>query len=71
MDTLLLSIRGNTIRYSSFRKKQKVENEKQLEKQIQMLENKLYKNIQNTPQSILQELNDKKNELQQVRKEKH
>ena len=63
LETLLMNIRGKTISYSSFKKKQQDNKEEKLIKEIENLE----KQNTNENQNVLQE---KKNELLEIRKKK-
>ena len=45
LETLLLMIRGNTIKYSSFKKKQKQEEEIKLEQEIKLIEKEVNRNF--------------------------
>ena len=44
LETLLMMIRGNTIKYSSEKKKKRVKEEKALEEDIKRLENEIFLN---------------------------
>lgn len=61
-ETLLIEIRGKTISYAAYKKKQKDQREKQLEKEI--------KNLEESDTLNLPLLEEKKTELQTLRKEK-
>ena len=43
---ILLAIRGETIKYSSRKKKEKIKQERQLEEEIWKLENKISENLE-------------------------
>lgn len=63
LETLLMEIRGKTISYASYKKKEKGKKEEELKREILMLE----KRVDNGSMQILE---DKKSELEQLRKEK-
>ena len=62
LETLLMEIRRRTISYSSFKKKQKGIREQELEEEISKLEE--------TENIDIEKISDKKNELENLRKEK-
>ena len=62
LEMLLMEIRGKTISYSAYKKKQKIERENMLIKSIQ--------NIENSPEPDLVLIESKKEELENLRKEK-
>ena len=68
LEMIVLAIRGETIKYSSRKKKEKNKQEKQLEEEIAKLERMVSenRNIINIEQIIL--LEEKKNSLQEIRK---
>lgn len=70
LETLLMIIRGNTIKYSAFRKKQTYETEKKLENDIKVLEDKVNKDFSNINEQILDELAQKKGSLAELRSER-
>ena len=59
LETLLLMIRGNTIKYSSFRKKQQQEEERKIEQEIKILENEVNRNFINMSEEELNTLETK------------
>ena len=61
LETLLMEIRGQSISYSSFKKKESEKLEKQLMEEIQILES-------NLTESVLEQLETKKDLLQNLRK---
>lgn len=63
LDILLMEIRGKTISYSTFKKKNASKRESQLEKEILILE-------QNLGKQSLSDLTSKQNELENIRKER-
>ena len=63
LETLLMEIRGKTIAYSSFKKKQDDNKEKQLIQEIENMEKQNNNENQNT-------LQEKKSELEEIRKKK-
>ena len=63
LETLLMELRGKTISYSSYKKKEKENREKSLLKEINDLEKII-------DSDLLQELENKKIELENIRKEK-
>lgn len=60
LDTLLMEIRGKTISYASYKKKKQNQRKLKLEKEITEIE-------QNLTQNTIDELNEKQNELEQIR----
>ena len=62
LEMLLMEIRGKTISYSAYKKKQKIERENMLIKSIQ--------NLENSPEPDLVLIESKKEELENLRKEK-
>ena len=70
LETMLLIIRGNTIKFSSTRKRKNIEMEKRLENEIKIIEDQVNKNLMQLNDPILEELSDKKNSLEQIRAEK-
>ena len=67
-DTLLMLIRGETISFSSMKKKQTIEAEKKLEEEILKLEKESLDTEEK--QKILEELDSKHNRLEEFRKDK-
>lgn len=70
LETLLLMIRGNTIKYSSQKKKQRQEQENKLEHDIKQIEEEVNANFLNMPDDVLDELENKKSLLNEIQKEK-
>ena len=70
LETLLMMIRGNTIKYSSEKKKKRLKEEKTLEEDIKRLENELYENGININNQTVADLVQKQNQLINVRNEK-
>ena len=70
LDTLLLMIRGNTIKYSSNKKKQQLEEERKLEQEIKILENEINRTFLNMTEEALLTLETKKSILNDIQKEK-
>ena len=68
--TLLLMIRGNTIKYSSFKKKQQQQQEIQLEQEIKIIEDEVNANFINMSGEILDNLETKKTMLYDIQKDK-
>ena len=60
LETMLLIIRGNTIKFSSTRKRKNIEVEKRLENEIKIIEDQVNKNFLQLNDQILEELSDKK-----------
>ena len=65
---ILLAIRGETIKYSSRKKKENSSQEKQLEDEILNLESKITETLQTVSQEDINLLCDKKNRLREIRK---
>lgn len=70
LETLLLMIRGNTIQYSSLKKKKSQEEEKRLEREVNILEAEVNANFLNISEEVFQELDEKKRRLNEILKEK-
>ena len=70
LETLLLMIRGNTIKYSSFKKKQQQQEEIRLEREIKILEDEVNLNFNNMSEEKLNNLENKKTTLTDIQKEK-
>lgn len=70
LEMILLAIRGETIKYSSWKKKENAKYEKQLEEQIAKLEHKISENIENVSQEEIIVLDEKKCHLHEIRKYK-
>ena len=71
LETLLMMIRGNTIKYSSEKKKKRVKEKKALEEDIKRLENEIYLNGINVNNQTVVNLVQKQNELVNLRNEKN
>ena len=69
LETLLMMIRGNTIKYSSEKKKIRVKEEKALEEDIKRLENEICLNGTNVNNQTVVNLVQKQNELVNLRNE--
>ena len=69
LETLLMMIRGNTIKYSSKKKKIRVKEEKALEEDIKRLENEICLNGTNVNNQTVVNLVQKQNELVNLRNE--
>ena len=63
-------IRGNTIKYSSFKKKQQQQEEIKLEEEIKIIENEVNVNFINMSEETLDNLETKKTMLNNIQKEK-
>ena len=63
-------IRGNTIKYSSFKKKQQQQQEIQLEQEIKIIEDEVNANFINMSDEILDNLETKKTLLYDIQKDK-
>ena len=70
LEMILVAIRGETIKYSSRRKKESVKQETQLEEDIQKLEHDISENLENTNSDKITSLNEKKKQLYEIRKHK-
>ncbi|MCG7892737.1 MAG: reverse transcriptase domain-containing protein, partial [Candidatus Thiodiazotropha endolucinida] len=70
LETLLMMIRGMTIKYSSEKKKRSTEAELKLEKDIESLENQINANFNNVDEQKIQDLSAKKEQLTNLRKSK-
>ena len=70
LETLLVIIRGHTIKYSSFKKKQFLAEEKKLEEEILDLETRINDNLCNVTDQTIQTLSQKKIRLTEIRKTK-
>lgn len=70
LETLLLIIRGNTIKFSSIKKRKSQEEEKKLENEIKLIEEEINSNFLTTTEERLQELEQKKNNLTEIRNDK-
>lgn len=69
LETLLLIIRGETIQFSSRKKKEKIKEEKQLEEDIKVMENNLNLNLKNLNIEEITKIEEKKNRLYEIRKD--
>lgn len=70
LETLLLMIRGNSIKFSSIKKKKKQEEENKLEHEIKILEEEINTNLRNINEDTLREFDQKKTRLTEIRDEK-
>ena len=70
LETVLMMIRGNTIKYSSENKQKRVKEEKALEEDIKRLENEICLNCINVNNQTFVNLVQKQNELVNLRNEK-
>ena len=73
LETLLMVIRGHTIKYSTFKKKKSLEEERKLEEEIQDLEANMNDNtnvILNVNNEIVQTLIKKKKKKKKKKKNK-
>ena len=70
LETLLLMIRGSTIKYSSFKKKQQQQDELKLEQEIKIMETEVNANFINMSDETLNNLEAKKAKLNDIQKEK-
>ena len=62
--------RGNTIKYSSFKKKQQQQEEIRLKQEIKILEDEVNRNFNNMSEEKLNILENKKTTLNDIQKEK-
>ena len=67
---ILLAIRGETIKYSSRKKRENTKQEKELEEDILQLERNISENLQTVSEEDLNLLENKKNRLNEIRKHK-
>ena len=70
LETLLMVIRGNTIKYSSVKKRKKLEEENKLEGEISVLEEEINDNFLSLADEKILKLAEKKEKLAEIRKEK-
>ena len=70
LETLLMMIRGHTIKYSSIKKKQSLEEERKLQQEINDLEDEINNNILQISEETFQNLSLKKTRLTEIRKNK-
>ena len=67
---ILIAIRGETIKYSSREKRESLKQENQLEEDIKKIEHDISENLENTTPEIFITLNEKKNQLHEIRNHK-
>ena len=70
LETILMMIRGETIKYSSYKKKNNEKEEKQLENEIQLLEQSVMNNLNEASADDIKTSDDKRNLLVELRKVK-
>ena len=70
LETILLTIRGETIKYSSYKKTQNIEQELKLENDIKHLEERVQKDLNYISLEEILLLNEKKETLAEIRKKK-
>ena len=70
LETILMMIRGETIKYISYKKKNNEKEEKQLENEIQLLEQSVMNNLNEASADDIKTLDDKRNLLVELRKVK-
>ena len=70
LETLLVIVRGQTIKYSSFKKKQSLAEERKLEEEILDLETLVNDDIFNASNQTLQTLSQKRSRFTEIRKAK-
>ena len=70
LETLLMTIRGNTIKYSSIKKRKKLEEENKLEQEINELEEIIDNNFSNADEDKIKNLARKKEMLIEIKKKK-
>ena len=68
LEMILLGIRGETIKYSSRKKKEKIKQEKQLEEEISKLERIISEKLEEVKIEQINSLEEKKARLQEIRK---
>ena len=68
LETLMMLIRGMTIKYSSEKKRRTVETELRLENEIKSLENEINANFTNIEEEKIRDLITKKEQLSNIRK---
>ena len=71
LETLLMTIRGNTIKYSSVEKRKKLEEENKLEQEINELEEIINNDFSNADEDKIVNLARKKETFIEIRKEKN
>lgn len=67
LETLLMIIRGKTIAFSSWKKKESMKREKELEETISQIEERLHQSIANIDDNVLQTLKNTQKELETLR----
>ena len=70
LETLLMTIRGNTIKYCSIKKRRKNEEEMKLEQEISELEDEINNDFSDVEENKILSLAQKKETLVEIRKEK-
>ena len=70
LETLLIMIRGETIKYSSIKKKENMQEEIKLEKEILEIEENINNNTLNIHINDLNSLEEKRNSLYEIRNKK-
>ena len=70
LETILMMIRQETIKYSSYKKKNNEKNEKQLENDIKILEQNVMNNLSEASADDIKTLEEVKNALTELRKVK-
>lgn len=68
LETILMMIRGETIKYSSYKKKKQIEEEQQLEKEIENIEAKISNKLNQISEEDKKFWEEKKNALSELRK---
>ena len=69
-ETLLFTIRGETIKYNSRKKREILQEEKKLEEEIQLLEENLNDNLLNIDKNEILFVEEKRNKLYDIRQKK-
>ena len=70
LETLLIMIRGETIKYSARKKKESMQEEVKLEEEIKDLEDRLNSNILNMSLNDMNVLDEKRNRMYEIRQKK-
>ena len=70
LEMILIAIWGETIKYSSRKKRESLKQENQLEEDIKKIEHDISENLENTTPEIFITLNEKKNQLHEIRNHK-